>query len=71
MADRRDPTRIVHSMADIVRARILATACGYEDADDLDSLRGDPTFKLAWGRLPDSGADLCSRGWRTRRPCVT
>ena len=59
--DRRDPARIMHSMADIVRARILAIACGYEDADDLDSLRGDPAFKLACGRLPDSGADLCSQ----------
>ena len=34
-------------------------ACGYEDADDLH-LRRDPGFKLACGRLPDSGADLCS-----------
>jgi hypothetical protein len=51
----------VHSMADIVRTRILAIACGYEDADDLDSLRGDPAFKLACGRLPDSGMDLCSQ----------
>lgn len=59
--DRRDPTRITHSMADIVRARILAIACGYEDADDLDSLRSDPAFKLACGRLPDSGTDLCSQ----------
>lgn len=59
--DRRDPARVVHSLADIIRARILAIACGYEDADDLDSLRGDPAFKLACGRLPDSGADLCSQ----------
>jgi hypothetical protein len=28
---------------------------------DLDGLRGDPAFKLACGRLPDSGRDLCSR----------
>ena len=34
---------------------------GYEDADDLDHLRRDPAFKLACGRLPDSGADLCSQ----------
>jgi len=59
--DRRDPTRITHSMADIVRARILAIACGYEDADDLDSLRSDPAFKLACGRLPDSGTGLLPR----------
>ena len=34
--DRRDPLRITHTLADMVRARILAIACGYEDADDLD-----------------------------------
>jgi hypothetical protein len=59
--DHRDPGRVVHSLTDIVRARIFAIACGYEDADDLDSLRGDPALKLACGRLPDSGADLCSQ----------
>src|SRR5690349_3326921 len=41
--------------------RIFAIACGYEDADDLDRLRCDPAFKLACGRLPDSGTDLCSQ----------
>src|SRR5439155_1613774 len=46
---------------DILRARIFAIACGYEDADDLDRLRLDPAFKLACGRLPDSGVDLCSQ----------
>src|SRR4051812_10773301 len=40
---------------------MLAIACGYEDADDLDHLRTDPGFKLACGRLPDSGDDLCSQ----------
>jgi Transposase DDE domain group 1 len=34
---------------------------GYEDADDLDRLRSDPAFKLACGRLPDTGVDLCSQ----------
>jgi hypothetical protein len=61
IADRRDPSRIIHPLADILRARILAIACGYEDADDLDHLRQDPGFKLACGRLPDTGRDLCSQ----------
>jgi Transposase DDE domain group 1 len=61
IADRRDPARVVHALADILRARILAIACGYEDADDLDHLRHDPALKLACGRLPDSGRDLCSQ----------
>ncbi|MER9573712.1 IS1380 family transposase [Mesorhizobium opportunistum] len=59
--DPRDPQRVRHAMADILRARIFAIACGYEDANDLDRLRTDPAFKLACGRLPDSGIDLCSQ----------
>ena len=59
--DCRDPTRVLHSRADMIRARIHAIACGYEDADDLDFLRTDPAFKLACGRLPETGGDLCSQ----------
>ena len=40
--DPRDPTRVVHPLPEILLARILAIACGYEDADDLDALRADP-----------------------------
>jgi transposase InsO family protein len=61
MCDPRDPDRVTHAMADILRARIFAIACGYEDANDLDRLRSDPALKLACGRLPDSGVDLCSQ----------
>ena len=61
IADPRDPLRFVHRLPQILRARILAIACGYEDANDLDWLRFDPAFKLACGRLPDSGLDLCSQ----------
>lgn len=61
IADPRDAALITHSVASILRARVLAIACGYEDANDLDRLRGDPAFKLACGRLPDSGGDLCSQ----------
>jgi Transposase DDE domain group 1 len=61
IADPRNPALVIHSVDDILRARILAIACGYEDADDLDHLRSDPAFKLACNRLPDSGADLCSQ----------
>jgi len=66
IADRRDPTRVVHALSDILRARILAIACGYEDADDLDHLRSDPALKLACGHLPDSGHDLCSQPTMSR-----
>lgn len=61
IADPRNPRLVTHSVADILRARMLAIACGHEDADDLDHLRTDPGFKLACGRLPDSGAERCSQ----------
>lgn len=61
ITDGRNPLLVTHSVTDILRARMLAIACGYEDADDLDHLRTDPGFKLACGRLPDSGSNLCSQ----------
>jgi hypothetical protein len=64
--DHRDPAQITHTMADILRARVFAIACGYPDADDLDDLRKDPAFKLACGRLPESGADLASQPTMSR-----
>ena len=66
IVDPRNPLFVTHSVADILRARILAIACGYEDADDLDRLRTDPGFKLACGRLPDTGRDLCSQPTMSR-----
>ena len=66
IADPRDPSRIVHSLTDILRARVLAIACGYEDADDLDTLRDDPGFRLALGKLPGSGAGLASQPTMSR-----
>src|SRR5262245_47477776 len=66
IADPRDPLRLVHRLPQILRARILAIACGYEDANDFDRLRFDPAFKLACGRLPDSGLDLCSQPTMSR-----
>ncbi len=66
IADPRNPLLVTHSVVDILRARMLAIACGYEDADDLDHLRTDPGFKLACGRLPDSGAELCSQPTMSR-----
>jgi hypothetical protein len=64
--DHRDPALITHPMADILRARVLAIACGSPDADDLDDLRKDPAFKLACGRLPESGDDLASQPTMSR-----
>ena len=45
----------------MIGARMFAITCGYEDCDDLDVLRFDPAFKLACGRLPETGRDLMSQ----------
>jgi len=66
LRDRRDPALVSHRLAEMLRFRMLAIACGYEDADDCDSLRFDPLFKLAVGRAPESGPDLCSQPTMSR-----
>ena len=61
MPDDRDPDRVTHLLPDILRARIFAIACGYEDGDDLDRLRFDPALKLACGRDYPTPAATCAR----------
>ncbi len=39
LADRRDPSRIGHTLAEMLRFRMLAIAAGYEDGNDCDALR--------------------------------
>jgi hypothetical protein len=61
LEDPRAPARVTHQLAEMIRFRALLIAAGYPDANDCDTLRSDPAFKLAVGRLPESGADLCSQ----------
>jgi Transposase DDE domain group 1 len=61
LGDARDPCRVRHSYAEMVTARLVMIAAGYEDCDDIDTLRSDPALKIAVGRAPDSGADLMSQ----------
>ena len=55
LRDRRNPALVTHGLAEMLRFRMRAMACGYEDADDCDALRADPLFKLGVGRSPESG----------------
>ena len=61
LEDPRAPERVTHRLAEMIRFRALLIAAGYPDANDCDTLRADPAFKLGVGRLPESGADLCSQ----------
>jgi hypothetical protein len=66
LEDPRAPERIVHGLAEMIRFRALAIAAGYADANDCDTLRTDPVFKMAVGRLPETGIDLCSQPTMSR-----
>lgn len=61
LPDCRDPLRVRHTYAEMVTARMMMIAAGYEDCDDIDTLRADPALKLAVGRAPETGADLMSQ----------
>lgn len=53
--DYRDPTRIEHSVEELLGQRILGIALGYEDLNDHDDLRYDPTLAMAVGKLDPLG----------------
>lgn len=73
LVDQREQSKVRHQVRELLRQRIYQIACGYEDCNDADSLRGDPALKIAVGRAPQ-GRDLASQptlsrlenavGWR-------
>jgi hypothetical protein len=64
--DPRSSERVRHALVEMIRFRVLLIAAGYPDANDCDALRADPVFKLALGRPPETGADLCSQPTMSR-----
>jgi hypothetical protein len=61
LRDKRGSERIERSIEEILWLRTFAIATGYEDANDCDTLRHAPAFKMVVGRLPENGAPLCSQ----------
>ena len=60
LSDPRDGRRIHFTPEDLLKQRVLPIAAGYEDANDANTLRDDPIFKLMLDRLPETGAPLAS-----------
>src|SRR5699024_1937000 len=50
--DKRHASYIDHSIKDLLTQHVMQVACGYEDANDGNTLRHDPMFKLGAGRQP-------------------
>jgi len=41
----RDPERVLHGLAEMIRYRALLIAAGYSDGNDCDAPKSDPAFK--------------------------
>src|SRR5919206_2422262 len=61
LSDPRDARRIHFTPEDILKQRVFQIAAGYEDANDANTLRHEPIFKLLLNRLPETGAPLASQ----------
>ena len=61
LEDERQPGKIRHEMRELLTQRIMAIACGYEDANDAARLASDPIHKVLVGRDPVKGEDLASQ----------
>ena len=63
--DHRDPARVTHSVAALVRQRVYALALGYEDLNDHDQLRHDPLVAVLAEaddlRAPGAGKSTLNR----------
>ena len=61
LKDERQPGKVRHELQELLTQRIMAIACGYEDANDAARLASDPIHKLMVGRDPVKGEDLASQ----------
>ena len=52
LRDPRDPRRIDFTLHDLLKQRVLHIAAGYEDANDANTLRHDPIFKVLLAACP-------------------
>jgi len=61
MKDERQAGKVRHELDELLMQRVMAIACGYEDANDAARLASDPVHKLLVGRDPKKGEDLASQ----------
>jgi Transposase DDE domain group 1 len=66
LSDPRDAQRVKFTLQDLLKQRVFQIAAGYEDANDSNTLRDDPIFKLLLDRLPETGAPLASQPTMSR-----
>ena len=69
LTDKRDPSKIHHSLLHMVRQRVYGIALGYEDLNDHSALRIDPAFQTSLSRDTPlaSSSTLCRFENRSHR----
>jgi len=61
LPDKREASKVRHSLLSVVQQRAFGIGDGYEDANDAARLRDDPTHQLLLGRVPGPGSELASQ----------
>lgn len=61
LTDARVSDRVQHTVHDLVRQRVFAIACGYEDGNDASRLRRDSMQNLLVDRDPVASVELASQ----------
>lgn len=61
LRDRRQPSKVLHPLRDLLRQRVFGIAGGYADGNDAARLADDPIYKLVLERDPLTGAALGSQ----------
>jgi hypothetical protein len=59
--DLRDPMRIIHTYEEMMRQRVFGIACGWDDANDADRLRGDWVHRTMVAGNPQDPLALSSQ----------
>ena len=61
LEDKRQASKVDHSLKQLLAQRVFSIACGYADANDSARLAADPVHKMLLGRDPVTGLDLASQ----------
>lgn len=66
LKDKRDPERIKHSMAQLLRQAVLLCGLGYPDGIDWSHFDSDPMLRLCLGWEPDGEQNAASQASNSR-----
>ena len=61
LLDRRQATKVQHSLLDLCRQRVFGLVCGYADVNDVARIGHDPLHKCLLGRDPLADTGLASQ----------